>query len=470
MSEDRQYSFTRYQRPSYPRPLEAQVEKVISPFSEFIRNQTTGSVLLILCGFAALFIANSGIAADYRQLTELRVGFIIGQHTFRMSLHDWVNEGLMSAFFFVLGLEIKREILVGELKNPRTSIPVILAALGGMLTPAAIFYLFNTGTDLIHGWGIPMATDSAFAIGVLALLGRRIPLGLITFLTALAIIDDLGAIIVIAVFYAHNVNLMNLGLALLFLAVLGACNLFGCRHPAVYLIGGVFVWLAILGSGIHATLAGVLVAMVVPARPKRNADWFVARAKKLIKKFENMHLHSTQSILSETGKHQVVEAVKDSAEKASTPLRRWERTLETPVALLVMPIFALVNAGIAIHPAMLSQVWSHSLGLGIILGLVTGKLIGIFLMTWLALRLGLGRLPQEVTMRHIFGIGLLGGMGFTMSIFVAGLGFAASPHHMVDAKLSILLASLIAGLLGYLWLRFSGAHARHRHSGNDPTK
>ncbi|MEJ2452409.1 MAG: Na+/H+ antiporter NhaA [Gammaproteobacteria bacterium] len=440
------------QQPHYPRPLEAQVERVITPFTEFIRNQTTGSILLIICSFGALLIANSEYANDYQALTDLHAGFVLGDHLFSMSLKDWINDGLMSAFFFVLGLEIKREVLVGELKNPRTSLPVIAAALGGMLTPAVIYYLFNTGTDFIHGWGIPMATDSAFAVGVLALLGRRIPVGLLTFLTALAIIDDLGAIMVIAVFYASAVNLVYLGLALLLLAILAACNAFGCRHPGVYFVGGLFVWLAILASGLHATLAGVLVAMIVPARPKRNAAWFVSRAQRLIDKFKHIDRHSTRPILGETSKHKVIEEVQDSAEKASTPLRRWERTLETPVALLVMPIFALVNAGIPVHLDSLSDIWTHPLGLGIILGLVVGKLTGIFLMSWLALRLRLGRLPQAVNMRHIFGIGLLGGMGFTMSIFVAGLGFESSPQALVDAKLSIFLASLIAGLAGYLWL------------------
>jgi len=436
----------------YPRPLEAQVERVISPFTEFIRNQTTGSVLLILCSFSALIIANSGYAGDYERLTDLHAGFILGNHLFSMTLKDWVNDGLMSAFFFVLGLEIKREILVGELKNPRTSLPVIAAALGGMLTPAAIYYLFNTGTDFIHGWGIPMATDSAFAVGVLALLGRRIPVGLLTFLTALAIIDDLGAIMVIAIFYANAINLVNVGLALLLLVILAACNAFGCRHPAIYLVGGLFVWLAILASGLHATLAGVLVAMIVPARPKRNAAWFVSRAQSLIDTFKQIDRHSTRPILGETSKHKVIEDVQASAEKATTPLRRWERTLEIPVALLVMPIFALVNAGIPVQLESITDIWTHHLGLGIILGLVVGKLAGIYLMTWLALRLRLGRLPRAVNMRHILGIGLLGGMGFTMSIFVAGLGFASSAQALVDAKLSIFMASLIAGLAGYLWL------------------
>ena len=438
----------------YPKPLEAQFELVLTPFHKFIRDQTTGSILLILCAVAALFIDNSPFARDYENLVNMHAGFIFGDWSFEMSVRHWINDGLMSLFFFVLGLEIKREILVGELKNLQQSLPIIAAALGGMLVPAAIFYALNAGSTSVHGWGIPMATDTAFAIGILALLGRRIPLALITFLTALAIIDDLGAILVIAVFYTETINLLFLSLAGLFLIALAACNAFGFRRPVIYILGGGLVWLAMLGSGVHATVAGILVALIVPARPKRDPEWFVSRTRKLINKFENIEKKSTRPILGEEQQHEVVEHVQDSAEKTTTPLRRWERALETPVALFVLPIFALANAGIPVDFNSFSTLWKDTLSLGIILGLVAGKSIGISLLTWLALRLKLGHLPQGVTMQHIIGIGLLGGMGFTMSIFITGLGFANTPEALVTAKTAILLASLVAGLSGYLWLRF----------------
>lgn len=439
---------------TYPKPLEAQFEQVITPFQKFIRDQTSGSILLIICAVIALSIDNSPLAHDYENLVNLHAGFVFGEWSLKMSVRHWINDGLMSLFFFVLGLEIKREILVGEFKDLQQSLPVIAAALGGMLVPAAIFYALNAGSATVHGWGIPMATDTAFAIGILALLGRRIPLALITFLTALAIIDDLGAILVIAVFYTETINLAFLSLAGLFLIALTACNAFGCRHPAVYILGGGLVWLAMLSSGVHATLAGILVALIIPARPKRDPEWFVRRTRNLINEFEDIEKESTRPILGEEQQHEVVEHVQDSAEKTTTPLRRWERALETPVALLVMPIFALANAGIPVDFNSLSTLWKDPLSLGIILGLVAGKSIGISLLAWLALRLKLGLLPQGVTMRHIIGIGLLGGMGFTMSIFITGLGFANTPEALVTAKTAILLASLVAGLSGYLWLRF----------------
>jgi len=436
----------------HPTPLEAGLERAMSPFQEFIHDQTSASVMLLLCTLLALVIANSPLAQDYQRLIHMQLGLVLGEQSFSMSIGHWVNEALMALFFFILGLEIKREILVGELQDPQQSLPVIAAASGGMLLPASIFLLFNQGSATVHGWGIPMATDAAFAIGVLALLGRRIPPALLTFLTALAIIDDLGAILVIAVFYTATINLASLTMAGLLLLLLVACNLGGCRHPLVYIIGGALVWLAMLGSGVHATVAGVLVAMTVPARPKREPEWFVRRARRLINDFEAIGNKSDRPILGEDEQHRVVEKVQDTAEKATTPLRRWERALEHPVALLVMPIFALANAGIAIDSQTLNSLWHDRLALGIALGLVLGKPLGIVLFTWLALRLRLGRLPQGVNMRHIIGIGLVGGMGFTMSIFITGLGFSDSPALMAEAKITILLASLAAGLLGYGWL------------------
>jgi len=441
------------QKSIYPNPLEARLERIITPFQEFTRDQTTGSILLILCTLVALGLANSPFANSYENLVDMHFGFVLGDWSLTMSLRHWINDGLMSLFFFVLGLEIKREILVGELNNPQQSFPIILAALGGMLAPALIFYLFNSGTTAVHGWGIPMATDTAFAVGILALLGRRIPLALITFLTALAIIDDLGAIMVIGIFYTESISLPYLTTAGLLLLALVVCNIAGFRHPLIYVIGGGIIWLAMLGSGVHASVAGILVALTVPARPKRNSDWFVQRTRKLINEFEDIENESANSILSDVEQHAVVERVQDSAEKASTPLRRWERALETPVALLVMPIFALANAGIAVNIDSLSALSADPLALGIIVGLVAGKSIGISVFAWLALKLKFGRLLQGINMNHIIGIGLLGGMGFTMSIFIAGLGFANNPEALLAAKSAILMASLLAGITGYLWLR-----------------
>jgi NhaA family Na+:H+ antiporter len=442
--------------------LERSFQQVITPFQEFVRDQTTGSVLLILCTLVALGLANSPLAGDYETLITTETGVVFGDWHMTLSVRHWVNDGLMSLFFFLLGLEIKREILVGELRDPRQSLPVIAAALGGMFVPAAIYVAFNAGSAAVHGWGIPMATDTAFAVGVLALLHRHIPPALTTFLTALAILDDLGAILVIAVFYTDTLSLPHLALAGVLLAGLVICNALGIRRPSVYIIGGGLVWAATLDSGLHATVAGVLVAMTVPARPRAGPTWFVRRTRRLLEEFQEIQKQSERPILGEERQHAVVERVQDTAEQASTPLRRWESFLDYPVALLVMPVFALTNAGIPIRPAELPDLWSDPLTLGIVLGLVLGKALGITTMAWLALRLGLGRLPGNMSLGHITGIGLLGGMGFTMSIFIASLSFGADPAALVAAKTAILLASLVAGLSGYLWLRW---HARATAAG-----
>jgi NhaA family Na+:H+ antiporter len=434
-------------------PLEKKLEEIIPPFQRFTHDQTTGSVLLIICTTAALLLANSSLDRGYESLLHIEIGLVLGDWSLSMSLRHWINEGLMSLFFFMLGLEIKRELLVGELRGASRSLPMIAAALGGMLVPALFYTAFTAGTPLVHGWGIPMATDTAFAVGVLALLRKHIPAGLTTFLTALAIIDDLGAILVIAMFYTDTINLFFLAAAVVLLIFLIVLNAAGMRRPSVYFLIGGLVWLAMLGSGVHATVAGVLVALTVPARPKRGPDWFVNRTHELADEFASIEAKSVRPLLGEEAQHAVAERVQDTVEKATTPLQRWERYLETPVALLVMPIFALANAGIPIQAQSLSGLWSEPLAMGIMLGLVFGKAIGITFMTWLSLRLGLGQLSEGVHMRHIAGIGLLGGMGFTMSIFITNLGFESEPVTLITAKTSILFASLVAGVAGFLWLR-----------------
>jgi NhaA family Na+:H+ antiporter len=444
-------------------PVEKKFEDIMPPFQRFTHDQTTGSILLIICTLAALLLANSGVNRDYESLLLTETGLVFGDWSLTMSLRHWINEGLMSLFFFVLGLEIKRELLVGELRGARRSLPMIAAAAGGMLVPALFYTAFTAGTPLIHGWGIPMATDTAFAVGVLVLLRKHIPAGLTAFLTALAILDDLGAILVIAVFYTGTLDLSFLLAATLLLMVLIVLNMVGIRRPSVYFLIGGLVWLAMLGSGVHATVAGVLVALTVPARPKRGPDWFVTQTHELADEFASLERESVKPLLGEKAQHVVAEQVQDTVEKATTPLQRWERYLETPVALLVMPVFALANAGIPVNLQALSGLWSEPLAQGIILGLVPGKVLGITAMTWLSLQLGLGQLPAGVRMRHIAGIGLLGGMGFTMSIFITNLGFSSEPAALVTAKTAILLASLMAGIAGFLFLRLP-SHASGKRS------
>ncbi len=437
--------------------LEQGFQNIVLPFQQLVSDQKVASLLLLASTVLAVIIANSPYGDQYLRLLETKIGLVMGQHHLTMSVRHWVNDGLMALFFFMLGLEIKRELLVGELREPSRSVPVIAAAAGGMLVPALLFFALNLEGEAIRGWAIPMATDTAFAIGVLALLGERSPRGLTTFLLALAIIDDMGAVAVIAVFYTEAIDLHCLGTALALLLALSIINLLGVRRPLVYFAGGGLVWLAMLGSGVHATMAGILVAMTVPARPARSPQDFVRRSRQLINRFETIEKEedSAGPLLAEPRKHEVVETLQDTAAETTTPLQLWEGALSHPVALFVLPLFALVNAGIALDISALPGLLSQPLALGILSGLAIGKLLGITLATLAVLALGLGQLPEGMSGRHLPGVALLGGIGFTMSIFIAQLGFAGHPEMLLTAKTGILTASLLAGLCGYLWLRFA---------------
>jgi NhaA family Na+:H+ antiporter len=445
-------------------PLEKGFTKLVTPFQRFIRDQKTASAILITCTIIALLIANSPLAHWYNMLVETNTGFVFGEWSLQKSLRHWVNDGLMAIFFFILGLEIKREILVGELKDPQRSIPVIAAAAGGMLFPALIYFSLNYSSSAVHGWGIPMATDTAFAVGVLALLGSQVPISITVFLTALAIIDDIGTILVIALFYTDTISLLHLSIAAILLLLLVLCNALGVRRPSIYFLVGGLIWLAMLKSGVHATIAGILVAFTIPARPKVGQNLFLQQTRQLVDEFESIEnsKQTDEPILAEQDKHLVLEQVEDTAAKASTPLQRWERALEYPVALFVLPVFALVNAGIPVDTATLPVLLTDPITLGIVFGLTLGKSIGIPLLCWITLRVGWGRLPDGMLMHHVVGIGLLGGMGFTMSIFIAGLSFAQQADMLLAAKTAILLASLLAGIGGYIWLRFCSSLTRVR--------
>lgn len=438
--------------------LEERFGRIVSPFQTFMHDQATASVILIVCTLVALLIANSHLSADYHELLQTPFGFSLGEWSLRKSLHFWINDGLMAIFFFILGLEIKREILAGDLRSRRRVLPVMAAAMGGMLFPAAIYFIFNYQTDAQHGWGIPMATDTAFAVGMLALLGKRIPKSLTAFLAALAIIDDIGAILVIAIVYTESIQLTYLSMAGGLLVVLILFNALGVRRPGIYLFFGAIVWYAMLKSGVHATIAGILVALTIPARPKKGKRWFVNHIHRLLKQLEQIENKRPEPapILAESEQHAVLENVEETVKKTTTPLQRWESGLEHPVALFVLPVFALANAGIAIDSGTFSALYTETLTIGIVLALVPGKCIGISLFGWLVTKTGWGDLPPGMTTNHLLGIGLLGGVGFTMSIFITGLSFSSLPEYIVMAKSGILFASLIAGIAGYLWLYRTG--------------
>lgn len=378
----------------------------LKPFKDFIYSGQIGGVILIICVIISLIIANSGWGDGFNEILGRQIGYESSAVHLRYSISLWINDGLMAIFFLLVGLEIKREIVEGELSSPQKAAMPIFAALGGMLVPALIYFAFNNSGPTSAGWGIPMATDIAFALGVLSLLGKRVPASLKIFLAALAIVDDLGAILVIAIFYTKELHWDMLLYSGGILALLIVLNKLGVRKLIFYIIPGIFLWYFIHHSGIHATIAGVLLALTIPTNPIR----------------------------------------------ATSPLESLEHAIVKPVNFLIMPIFALANTNIRFEGKMLDGL-SSPLGLGIIVGLLIGKPIGVTLFSWVSVKLKLSTLPSKAGWRHIIGLGLLAGIGFTMSIFIGLLSFS-SPEFQAEAKFSILVASLCAGIFGYIFLSF----------------
>lgn len=381
------------------------IANIMQPFEQFAKAESSSGILLLVMTIVALILANSPLAEAYFHFLETPVTLPIGPTPIERSLTHWISDGLMVLFFFIVGLEIKREFISGELSNWKHAMLPIFGAFGGMIVPALIFTIFNGGTQHSAGWGIPMATDIAFALGVVTLLGKRVPASLKIFLIALAIIDDIGAVIVIALFYTREIHVELLLIGITLLGILLAGNRFGIRGRWFYAIVGIIVWYVFLESGVHATVAGVLVASTVPA-------------------------------------------------ERTLPL--FEKSLSKFVAFIVMPIFVLANAGVQLQGQVLGAL-SSDLGLGIIVGLIAGKPLGIFLFSYLSVRVGFAKLPATGRFSELLAIGMLGGIGFTMSLFITGLAFTDF-HAIENAKLSILIASLTASLLG--WIAFSAGNRR----------
>ncbi|MES0328293.1 MAG: Na+/H+ antiporter NhaA [Gammaproteobacteria bacterium] len=435
----------------YIAPWEKAFDLILSPLEEFIHRQTTSGVLLMICAIAALAIANSPWNEAYHHILELT--FTIGVDGFQLSksLHHWINDGLMAMFFFVIGLELKREILVGELADPKQAILPIIAAIGGMLVPVLIYISFNPEGHALSGWGVPMATDIAFALGTLALLGNRVPNKLLTFLVALAIVDDLGAVLVIAVFYTETINFVALAIAAALLLLLVALNLGGIRRPLPYMMVGVVLWIAMLQSGVHATLAGIFLAFTIPMRPKYNAESFLSHISEMVVHIKRAYQNET-NIVKNIELRSRVQALEEGVHMVQSPAQILEHKMHLPTAYIVIPIFSLANAGIPIDLSALGTIVTHPVSMGIAAGLVFGKLIGIAGFSWLAVKLGLTVLPQGLNFKHIVGVALMGGIGFTMSIFIAELGFVHHAQDLLMAKTGILFASVFAGVSGFLWL------------------
>jgi NhaA family Na+:H+ antiporter len=422
------------------------IERSLRPFERFVHLESAGGILLLGCSLLALGWANSRWADWYASLWETHVTLQVGGFVLTHSLLHWINDGLMAIFFFVIGLEIKREFLVGELASPRHAALPIAAAVGGMAVPAAIYALFNGGTATGRGWGIPMATDIAFAIGILTLLGKRVPLSLKVFLTALAIVDDLGAVVVIALFYTESINWGSVFPALIILVVLMELNRQGVRHPLPYGVLGLGLWFAVLSSGIHSTIAGVLLAMTIPSRARINSDQFLDQSRATLSEFERAG-HSREDEFITEAHQSALQALKSATIHVQTPMERLEHALHPGMRFVVMPLFALANAGVPLSGLGLAML-ADPVVLGVFLGLVVGKQAGILLFAWGAVRSGVAGLPSDLGWAHIYGAAWLGGIGFTMSLFIANLAFADAAL-LASAKVGILGASLIAGGVGW---------------------
>ena len=418
------------------------------PFQEFIQFEASSGILLIIAAIAAIFFANSSLSEEFLGLWENILSISLGTWSLSKPLHLWINDGLMAIFFFMVGLEIKRELISGELASFKAAITPVLAATGGMLMPALIYAAFNHHQPTSAGWGIPMATDIAFALGLLLLLGKRIPIGLKIFITAFAIVDDLGAILVIAIFYSQQLYVPALVAACLILLLLLFFNYLNLRHPIFYIIPGIILWYALLKSGIHATLAGVLLALTVPAVNNIGPGIFLKRMNYYLTRFKNIDPDSDAKLNQE--QIEALQAMEISCHRLESPLQRMEHAVHPWVSFFIMPLFALSNAGVAFK-AGAGDILSSPLGWGIILGLVAGKFAGVFGFTWIAVKMGLARLPENVSLRHLAGAGFLGGIGFTMSLFITYLAFD-DPFLIAKAKTSIFIASGLSALLGVLIL------------------
>ena len=426
------------------------IEKLTYPIQEFLHQEASGGILLIIATVIALAWANSPFAESYHHLWQTYLSIDLGGLGLNYSLHHWINDGLMVIFFFVVGLEIKRELLVGELSSAKKAALPIAAALGGMIFPAFIYVIFNSGTEGSSGWGIPMATDIAFVVGILALLGKRVPLSLKIFILALAIVDDLGAVLVIAVFYTSNISFTSLLIGGGFLVLLVVMNRLGVRNLLLYTLVGVALWLAFLKSGVHATVAGVLLAFTIPVSSRINTKKFKNETEHLIKDFENAGEHG-DNVLTNSERLTIVDQIENNCEKILTPLQRFEHGLHPWVSFFIMPVFALANAGVTIGEGLGSAL-SHPVSIGIVFGLFIGKQIGIFSFSYLAVKFKIASEPEGVSWLKIYAASILAGIGFTMSLFIANLAFD-SVDLLNIAKVGILAASLLSGIIGFIILK-----------------
>lgn len=428
--------------------MPARFKKVpLTIFQRFFRTETLGGLVLLGFGLAALAIANSPLSEAYKHLWEVPLTVGIAPHDLSMTLHEWINDGVMAVFFLLVGLEIKRELLAGELSSPRQASLPIACAIGGMVVPAVIYLVFNLRGVGAHGWGIPMATDIAFALGALNLIAPRAPIGAKVLLTALAIVDDMGAVLVISIFYSQVIVWTALAGAAVTLLVLIGFNLMGVRRLWPYLLFGIILWFFVHASGVHATVAGVLLAFTIPARSRINALEFSTEARSLLDRFDRTETGDFL-VLTSKGQQEAVFALERASGNVTEPILRLERALHNFSAFVVMPLFAFANAGVKIDLSL-----QHAeIGFGILSGLMFGKPLGIMIFALIAVKTGIAKLPRAVNWRSLLGYACLAGIGFTMSLFVAMLAFEDAG--LVDAaKRGVIAGSLLAGIAGAVLLK-----------------
>jgi NhaA family Na+:H+ antiporter len=419
----------------------------VKPFIRFTQIEASSGIVLLLSAVIAMVWANSAYSDTYFSILEEHLTISIGGFHFDESVLHVINDGFLAIFFFVVGLEIKREMVLGDLRDRKVASLPVMAALGGMIFPALIYLAFNAGTGAGHGWGIPMATDIAFAIGIVALLGSRVPSGAKLFLLALAIADDIGAISVIAVFYTSDLNLFYLGAAILGLVIVWSASRVNIRALIFYIPMALLIWYFTLESGVHATLAGVALGFLTPARAYFNPREFDARARATLDMFP---VEPDSPAAQERAEYEVVEMIQTSQESIS-PLSRLEHNLVGWSSYVIVPLFALANAGVDFRNTSITEAAASAIALGVALGLVVGKVVGISLFTVAAVKLGMGKLPKGTTWTHIVGLSAVAGIGFTVSLFVAGLAFSA-PEQADLAKVGIFVGSAVAGVVGSLIL------------------
>lgn len=420
--------------------------QVLLPAERFIYSETISGALLLACAVVALLWANSPWSQSYFALRDIPVSFQIGAFSVAMDLQHWINDGLMAIFFFVVALEIKRELISGDLSDKRKAALPVAAALGGMIVPAGLYLALNFGGAGALGWGIPMATDIAFAVAILALLGERVPSQLRIFLLTFAIADDVGSILVIAVYYTAHFSLEAMGLAIGVLGLMLAMRRLGFRSTLAYVLPAVVFWVAMLKSGVHATIAGVILGAITPAKSSGRKSTFVETMRATLPDVRDS-LDREESERSEV----MIGSIEELARQTESPLERLERMVHPWTSYLVLPLFALVNAGVALSAEFIRQALTSSVTLGVMLGLVVGKVVGVTGFAWLSVRLGWATMPGGVAWPHITGAGLIGGVGFTVSLFITGLAFS-DKMLIEEAKVGVLAASLIAALGGYLFL------------------